>query len=46
MVYVAVLVAWHPHLDWFHRHTRRIAQVAERTRQLPPITEVMTLNAW
>ncbi len=45
-VYVAVLVAWQPGLDWFQRHAPRIAAIAGRTRSLPPIAEVMKLNGW
>ena len=45
-VYLAVLVAWRPGSAWFHRNTPKIARVAERTRQLPPVANVMKLNGW
>ena len=45
-VYLAVLIAWRPRPEWFRRNTPRIARVAERTRQLPPIAGVMKLNGW
>lgn len=45
-VYVAVLFAWRPRPDWFRRNTPRIARIAERTRHLPPIANVMKLNGW
>ena len=45
-VYVAVLFAWRPRPDWFRRNTPKIARIAERTRQVPPIAEVMKLNGW
>ena len=45
-VYVAVLFAWRPRPDWFRRNTPKIARIAERTRQLPPVAEVMKLNGW
>ena len=45
-VYVAVLFAWRPRSDWFRRNTPRIARIAERTRHLPPIANVMKLNGW
>ncbi len=45
-VYVAVLFAWRPRPDWFRRNTPRIAGIAGRTRQLPPVAGVMALNGW
>ena len=45
-VYLAVLIAWRPGVDWFRRNTPRIARIAERTRRLPPVAGVMTLNGW
>lgn len=45
-IYIAVLVAWRPRLEWFRRNTPKIAQIAERTRLLPPVAEVMSLNGW
>ena len=44
--YVAVLFAWRPRAAWFRRNTPRIAGIAERTRQLPPVADVMRLNGW
>lgn len=45
-VYLAVLVAWRPRVEWFQQNTPKIARIAERTRLLPPITNIMTLNGW
>ncbi|WP_419730697.1 glutathione S-transferase family protein [Lichenicola sp.] len=45
-IYLAVIVAWRPRLEWFQRNTPRIARIAERTRLLPPIAEVMRSNGW
>lgn len=45
-VYLAILVQWRPRPDWFGQNTPRIAAIAGRTRLLPPIAEVMTLNGW
>lgn len=45
-VYIAILVQWRPRPDWFRQNTPRITAIAERTRQLPAIAEVMTLNGW
>ncbi len=45
-VYVAVLVAWRPRPEWFRRNTPGLAGIAERTRQLPPVADVMKLNGW
>lgn len=45
-VYLAVLAAWRPRLEWFQQNTPKIARIAERTRRLPPITGIMTLNGW
>ncbi len=45
-VYLAVLIAWRPGLDWFRQNAPKIARIADRTRTLPPVAEVMTRNGW
>ena len=45
-VYLAVLIAWRPGPDWFRRNAPRLARIADRTRALPPVADVMQRNAW
>ena len=45
-VYLAVLIAWRPGLDWFRQNAPKIARIADRTRILPPVAEVMARNGW
>ncbi len=43
-IYIAVMVAWQPRFQWFQMNTPKLASVAERTRKMPPIEEVMNRN--
>jgi GST-like protein len=45
-IYIAVLVAWRPRMQWFQLNTPRLAEVATLTRTIPKIHEVMKLNGW
>jgi GST-like protein len=45
-IYVAVLVAWRPGMQWFQQNTPRLAKVAALTREIPQIGEVMGRNGW
>ena len=44
-IYIAVMVAWRPRAPWFEQNTPKLMRIAERTRQLPPVSAVMAANS-
>jgi GST-like protein len=45
-IYIAILVAWRPGMQWFQTNTPRLAEVAALTRAIPQIREVTRRNGW
>jgi len=43
-IYIAIMVAWRPRMAWFEANVPKLARIAERTRRLPFMIDVMQVN--
>ena len=41
---IAIMVAWRPRMAWFEANVPKLARIAERTRRLPFMIDVMQAN--
>jgi len=45
-IYVAAMSTWRPREPWFSENAPKLVRIANRTRSLPALCDVMRLNGW